>query len=70
MRVGDLVQVDTPGQRPHGKLGVVVARRTRPTNDWDPGTLSFSYEVLVDGQVWRLGYSEILGEEDWHDEGG
>lgn len=70
MRVGDLVQVDTPGQSPHGKLGVVVARHTRPVNTWDSDTLSFSYEVLVEGRLWRLGYNELLEEEDWHDEGG
>lgn len=69
MRVGDLVQVDTPGQSPHGKLGVIVARHARPANTWDH-TLSFSYEVLVEGRLWRLGYNELLEEEDWHDEGG
>ena len=69
MRVGDLVQVDTPGQRPHGKLGVVVARHTNPVSEWDR-TRRFSYEVLVEGRLWRMGYNELLEEEDWHDETG
>ena len=70
MRVGDLVQVDTPGQRPHGKLGIVVGKHTRPASLWEQDRLTFSYEVLVDGGVWRLGYNELLEEEDWHDETG
>jgi hypothetical protein len=31
---------------------------------------SFSYEVMVGTEVWRVGYNELLKEEEWIDETG
>ena len=68
VRRGDLVSMDTPGQRVHGMIGVVVARQVMAANTWSD-TLRFSYEVLVNGEIWRCSYSDLLEmEEDWQDE--
>ena len=68
MKVGDLVSMDTPGQRAHGMIGVVVAREVMAANTWSD-TLRFSYEVLVNGEIWRCSYNDLLEmEEDWQDE--
>ena len=33
MKVGDLVMMDTPGQRVHGKIGIIVAKDLRPASE-------------------------------------
>ena len=74
MKVGDLVMLDTPWQRVHRKIGIIVGKDLRPTSElqrYAQWSQSFSYEVLVDSEVWRVGYNELLEEEDWgHDEAG
>ena len=68
MKVGDLVSMDPPGQRAHGMIGVVVAREVMAANTWSD-TLRFSYEVLVNGEIWRCSHNDLLEmEEDWQDE--
>lgn len=63
MRKGDLVEMDMPGQRVHGKIGIVVDR-VRQLHEWmrDRPKL-FAYDVLVDGQVWRCTYENLLEQE-------
>jgi hypothetical protein len=65
MNVGDLVMLDTPWQRVHRKIGIVVGKDLRPTSEWQRDVQSFSYEVLVDSEVWRVGYNELLEVDDW-----
>jgi len=65
MNVGDLVMLDTPWQRVHRKIGIIVGKDLRPTSEWQRHAQSFSYEVLVDSEVWRVGYNELLEVEDW-----
>ena len=65
MNVGDLVMLDTPWQRVHRKIGIVVGKDLRPTSEWQRDVQSFSYDVLVDSEVWRVGYNELLETEDW-----
>jgi hypothetical protein len=65
MNVGDLVMLDTPWQRVHRKIGIIVGKDLRPTTEWQRDVQSFSYEVLVDSEVWRVGYNELLEVEDW-----
>ncbi len=65
MNVGDLVMLDTPWQRVHRKIGIIVGKDLRPTSEWQRDVQSFSYEVLVDSEVWRVGYSELLEVEFW-----
>ena len=65
MNLGDLVRLDIPGQRAHGKLGMVVGKVLRPTSEWQRYAQSFSYDVMVGTEVWRVGYNELLTEEDW-----
>ena len=65
MKLGDLVMLDIPGQRAHGKIGMVVSKHLQPANDWMRDVQSFSYEVMVGSEVWRVGYNELLEEEDW-----
>lgn len=69
MRVGDLVRMDTPSQRAHGMIGVVVARDVMPADTWSDRR-RFSYEVLVNGEIWRCNYNDLIEVENWHDEGG
>ncbi len=75
MNLGDLVKLDIPGQRAHGKIGMVVGKELKATYDWMRDHMgqpvkSFSYEVMVGTEVWRVGYNELLGEEEWNDEVG
>jgi len=65
MKVGDLVMLDTPGQRVYGKIGVIVGKDLKPACEWRRDVQSFSYEVLVESEVWRVGYGELLEVEDW-----
>ena len=65
MNVGDLVMLDTPWQRVHRKIGIIVGKDLRPTSEWQRDVQSFSYEVLVDSEVWRVGYNELLEVDDW-----
>lgn len=62
MNVGDLVMLDTPWQRVHRKIGIIVDKVLKPASGH---AQSFSYEVLVDSEVWRVGYNELLEVEDW-----
>jgi len=67
VRKGDLVEMDTPGQRVHGKIGIVVdlvAREATHVYDWDrDGPKKFVYRVLVEGQVWSCTYENLLEQE-------
>jgi len=67
MNVGDLVKFDSPNQRAHGKVGLIVSRQlTIDYRAWEPHEVKrFSYEVLIEGQLWRCGYEDLLAEEDW-----
>jgi len=65
MKLGDLVKLDMPGLRAHGKIGIIVAKDLRPTREFSKSVQSFSYEVMVGSEVWRVGYSELLEENDW-----
>ena len=65
MNVGDLVMLDTPWQRVHRKIGIIVGKDLRPTSEWQRDVQSFSYEVLVGTEVWRVGYNELLEVEYW-----
>jgi hypothetical protein len=65
MNVGDLVMLDTPRQRVHRKIGIIVGKDLKPACEWRRDVQSFSYEVLVGSEVWRVGYNELLTEEDW-----
>ncbi len=73
MNPGDLVKLDIPGQRAHGKIGMVVGKELKATYDWMRDHMgqpvkSFSYEVMVGTEVWRVGYNELLEEAEWDDE--
>ncbi len=75
MKLGDLVKLDIPDQRAHGKIGMVVGKELNATYDWMRDHMgqpvkSFSYEVMVGTEVWRVGYNELLKEEEWNDETG
>ena len=67
MKPGDLVKFDSPNQRAHGKLGIIVSRQlTIDYRAWEPHEVKrFSYEVLIEGQLWRCSYEDLLAEEDW-----
>ncbi len=65
MNVGDLVMLDTPWQRVHRKIGIIVDKVLKPASEFQRHAQSFSYEVLVDSEVWRVGYNELLEVEDW-----
>ena len=67
MKPGDLVKFDSPNQRAHGKLGIIVSRLlTIDYRAWEPHEVKrFSYEVLIEGQLWRCSYEDLLAEEDW-----
>ena len=65
MNLGDLVKLDIPGQRAHGKIGIIVSKDLQPTREFSKNVQSFSYEVMVGSEVWRVGYSELLEEDDW-----
>lgn len=70
MNPGDLVKLDTPGQRVNGKIGLVVSLDLRPYCEWiRESHKRFSYEVLVEGEVWRVTYDEVIEEEDWNEAG-
>ena len=68
MNLGDLVKLDIPGQRAHGKIGMVVGKVLRPNSEWQRYAQSFSYDVMVGTEVWRVGYNELLEETEWDDE--
>ena len=67
MKPGDLVKFDSPNQRAHGKLGIIVSRQlTIDYRAWEPHEVKrFSYEVMIEGQMWRCSYEDLLAEEDW-----
>lgn len=67
MKPGDLVKFDSPNQRNHGKVGIIVSRQlTIDYRAWEPHEVKrFSYEVLIEGQLWRCSYEDLLAEEDW-----
>jgi hypothetical protein len=67
MRPGDLVKFDSPGQRAHGKVGLIVSRKLElDYRAWEKHEVRrFSYEVLIEGEMWRCGYEDLLAEEDW-----
>lgn len=69
MRVGDLVKMDTPRQRAHGMIGVVVSRIVMPADTWSDRQ-RFSYEVLVNGEIWRCSYNDLLEIDNWDYEEG
>lgn len=61
MKKGDLVRFDSPGEKDHGKAGLILDKITtqlRTCQRW-------SYDVLIDGEVRRYGYEELLAEDDW-----
>jgi len=68
MNVGDLVRFDSPGG-PSSRVGIIVSRQlTIDYRAWEPHEVKrFSYDVLIEGQVWRCGYEDLLAEEDWVD---
>ena len=70
MKPGDLVKFDSPNQRAHGKLGIIVSRQlTIDYRAWEPHEVKrFSYEVLIEGQLWRCSYEDLLAEEDWDED--
>lgn len=65
MKPGDLVKFDSPGQRAHGKVGLIVDKVVIELRTWK----RHSYDVLIDGEVWRCGYEDLLAEEDWDEAG-
>jgi len=66
MKPGDLVKLDTPGQRPHGKIGLVVSKNLNRYIEWMcDSPWSFSYDVMVDGELWLVSHDEILEIEGW-----
>lgn len=69
MNVGDLVRFDSPNQRNHGKVGLIVNRKLELVyREWETkASKRFTYDVLIEGQVWRCGYEDLLAEEDWVD---
>lgn len=69
MKPGDLVRLDVPGQRVHGKLGLIVERVISSEDTWisNVTTKRFSYEVLVEGNLWRCSYEDLLEQEFWDD---
>lgn len=61
MKPGDLVKFNYPNQRAHGKVGLILDKITtqlRTCKRW-------SYDVLIDGEVLRCGYEDLLELEDW-----
>ena len=70
MKPGDLVKFDSPGQRAHGKVGIIVGRQlTIDYRAWEPHEVKrFSYDVMIEGQIWRCSYEDLLEEPDWEDE--
>ena len=70
MKPGDLVKMDTPKQSVNGKIGLVVGKELRQLHEWmRDSPKRYAYDVLVDGQVWRVTYDEIIEEEDWNEAG-
>ena len=71
MNPGDLVKFDSPNQRAHGKVGIIVSRQlTIDYRAWEPHEVRrFSYEVMIEGQMWRCSYEDLLAEEDWDEAG-
>ena len=70
MNLGDLVKLDVPDQRVHGRIGIVVGKELKSTYEWlrdhmGQPVKSFSYEVMVGSEVWRVGYNEILEQTEW-----
>ena len=67
MKPGDLVKFDSPNQRAHGKVGIIVSKQlTIDHRAWDLHEVKrFSYEVLIEGQLWRCSYEDLISEEDW-----
>ena len=70
MNPGDLVKFDSPGQRAHGKLGIIVSRQLElDYRAWEKKEAKrFSYDVMIEGQIWRCSYDDLLEVEDWKDE--
>ena len=71
MKPGDLVKFDSPGVRAHGKLGIIMSRKLE-IDDWrlweKKEAKRFSYEVMIEGQVWRCSYDDLIKVEYWEDE--
>lgn len=69
MNPGDLVKFDSPNQRNHGKVGIIVSRQiTIDYRAWEPHEVKrFSYEVMIEGQLWRCAYEDLLAEEYWNE---
>jgi hypothetical protein len=65
MELGDLVRLDIPKQSAHGKIGMVIGKVPMPTYGWMKDVQTFSYEVMVGTEVWRVGYCELIEEESW-----
>ena len=71
--MGDLVEHINKQHPDHGKIGMVVGKELKATYDWMRDHMgqpvkSFSYEVMVGTEVWRVGYNELLEETEWDDE--
>lgn len=60
MKPGDLVKFDYPGQRAHGNVGLILDKITTQLRTCE----RWSYDVLIDGEVLRCGYEDLLVEED------
>jgi hypothetical protein len=65
VKPGDLVKFDSPGQRAHGKVGLIVDKVVVELRTWK----IYSYDVLIDGEVRRCVYENLLAEEDWDEAG-